>query len=308
MNNVPIALFTYKRPNHLLETLHGLQINQVTMIYVFSDGARAPEDEPDIDRVRKNINSIDWAEIYVVEREENWGLGKSIRAGVSEVLQKHDQVIVVEDDIVLRPGAYQYAVEALDRYKDNPKVMSITMWSDPSLVPFAAKNGFFSKRFVCWGWGTYAHQWQKFTKSPLELYSECERRGLNVLKWGKDLKHQAEVAEERNLWYVGFALTHFLEDGISYLPSETLTVNIGFDGTGENCGLVQINEQIIDKPVNIPIKWPKPRIRWGVANGFAEYFGRRKKVSKRLRSFLIRHLRKVKILRKMWHTIRSRQD
>ena len=194
---VPVALFTYKRPEHLKKTLKGLKKNQVPLIYAFCDGPRTSEDKPLVDSVRQIIHSINWCDVKIIEQKGNIGLGKSIRSGVSSVLEIYDQVIVVEDDIIFRPGAYQYAITALEHYRNDPKVMSITMWSHPSLVPKGANEGFFSKRFVCWGWGTYAHQWRKYNSSPIELYQECKRKKLSVLKWGRDLKKQAEVAEVR---------------------------------------------------------------------------------------------------------------
>jgi hypothetical protein len=270
---VPIALFAYRRPEHLKKTLEGLKTNQVPLIYAFSDGARSADEEPLVASVRRILRAVDWCEIRLIERETNLGLGSSIRTGVGEILEKYDRLIVVEDDIVLRHGAYEYTIAALEHYQDEPQVMSISMWSHPSLVIDRSKNGFFSRRFVCWGWATYAYQWQKFNASPIELYNECERRGINVLKWGKDLKWQAEKAEKRNLWYVGFALTHFLHNGLSYFPTETLTVNIGFDGSGENCK-AQSGEasDLSECVVNLWNYWPGVCVASKLYQRFVAYF------------------------------------
>jgi len=302
---IPIALFAYKRVEHLTKALEGLQVNRIPLVYAFSDGAKNPEDQPFVNEVREIIRAIDWCEVQIFEREKNYGLGKSIRAGVTQVLEKHEQVIVVEDDIVLRPGAYDYAVSALRHYRNDPRVMSVTMWSHPSLVPFGARNGFFSKRFVCWGWGTYADQWKKFKGTPLEIYKECETRGVDVLKWGQDLKYQAETAEERNLWYVGFALTHFLENCVSYVPSETLTVNIGFDGSGENCGFVPVDTDLATKPVALPDRWPLVGVRHGEARRFAGYFTKKRPLIIRIKKRIINELQKSNFLRTLWHKLRN---
>lgn len=293
---VPVALFAYKRPWHLIKSLESLKKNKVPMIYAFSDGARTLDVKPSVDAVRDILKSIDWCDVKLIERESNYGLGRSIRTGIGYVLERHDRVIVVEDDIILRPGAYEYTVAALQYYQNISEVMSITMWSHPNLVPKQVQGGFFSKRFVCWGWGTYADRWKKYSSSPLELYHECERRKLGVLKWGNDLKRQAESAAEKNLWYVGFVLMHFLENGLSYFPNETLTVNIGFDGSGENCGIGLVGEEEVSQPVHIPDNWPDVGLLRDVDRQFAQYFGYSPPLTSRTLKYVKEKIKKIPLV------------
>ena len=272
---VPIALFTYTRPQHLFRTLEGLKHNQIPLIYAFSDGPKNPENAAKVAEVRQVLRNIDWCEVRLVERDHNLGLGNSIRSGVSQVLEDFDRLIVVEDDIVLRPGAYKYTATALEMYANDTQVMTISMWSHPTLVPRSAPDGFFSRRFVCWGWATYREAWQKYQGMPLEVYRKCEACGLDVARWGTDFKWQAEHAAEKNLWYIGYALTHFLEGKVSYFPPETLTVNIGFDGSGENTGAGRHGEQLelIGRPVRLPQRWPSVGVQAGMDEKFSKYFG-----------------------------------
>ena len=162
-NDIPVALFAYARPDHLKQTLDGLKRNNVPLIYAFCDG---PKDETKIEKVeevRSLIRSIDWAKVIITERETNWGLGTSIRAGITEVLNKHDKVIVIEDDIVMRPGAYEFTCNALNHFENDVRVMTVSMWNHPMLLlQEKSYNGFFSKRFMCWGWGTYKWAWDLY--------------------------------------------------------------------------------------------------------------------------------------------------
>jgi len=272
-NTVPVALFAYARPEHLRKTLKGLQSNHVPLIYAFSDGARTPDKLAAVEEVRETLRGVDWCDVKLIERESNLGLGKSVRAGVSEVFERFDRIVVVEDDIVFRPGAYEFVLKALERYKNDDRVMSISMWSDPSLLLPNMQNGFFAERFVCWGWATYRHYWQHFQGKPIELFKQCETRGIPVLQWGNDLQHQAEQAEAKNLWYVGYALTHFLNQKVSYFPSESLVVNIGHDGSGENCGAqATIDRSLIDQPVAVPQNFPDVQLEKKLSVKFANYF------------------------------------
>lgn len=251
-DTIPIALFAYARPEHLLQTLEGLKRNKVPLIYAFCDGPRDNTIADQVRHVRRILKNIDWARIIITEREINLGLGKSIRSGVTEVLTNHEKVIVIEDDIVLRPGAYKYACDALNFFDNNKEIMSVSMWNHPVFVPKSKKTGFFSKRFMCWGWGTYSWAWKLYKGSPKEIYNECINQGINALEWGKDIKWQVDMSEKRNLWYVGFALTHMLYNKLTYYPYEKLTLNFGKDSSGVNDGehlYYKENYKLVNTPV-----------------------------------------------------------
>lgn len=270
---VPVALFAYARPAYLHKVLESLKRNHVPLVHAYSDGPRNADQESRVAEVRQILRQIDWCDLTLVERERNYGLGPSIRDGVSRILSEHDRVIVVEDDIVLRPGAYDYVVAALKQFENNSRIMTISMWNHPSIVPDQSQHGFFSRRFVCWGWGTYEWAWKKYDRTPLDLYHLCEEKNIRVLDWGKDIKWQAEHAAERNLWYVGYALTHFLWDKVSYFPEESLTINIGRGPGGENMsGGTPDDISKMDIPVSIPNTWPEFCIFPGLERRFASYF------------------------------------
>lgn len=256
---VPIALFAYCRPEHTRKVLNGLRRNSVKKIYAFSDAAKTARQRGDVLQVRAILRAVDWCDITIIERETNYGLGKSIIDGINYVLARHERIIVIEDDIVMRPGAYEWVTSALNQYETSKEVMSISMFRYDALVPDEANVAFFSQRIICSGWATYREAWNKFDKSVKMLYEECLDRGINVLQWGEDIKWQVENSELLNLWAVGFVLTHLLHGGLSLIPVESTIVNIGFDGTGENTSTrkdINVNLDSIDIPVTLPSKWP----------------------------------------------------
>lgn len=272
MNNVPVALFAYARPDHLQQVLDGIKANRVPLLYAFVDGPADPSKTEAVNRVIGLLKNVDWTELHLTVREQNLGLAGSIRSGITEVLEKHEHVLVLEDDIVMRPGAYAHTVAALLHYESDERVMSVSMWSESSLRPKTADQGFFSERFICWGWATYRKYWSLYRESPFEIYNKCLEAGINVDAWGADIKWQAENAEKKKLWYIGYALTHLLHRKLSYFPEETLAVNIGRDGSGENTGGGKQDDiSLIHKPVKPSTGWPvdyDPSIR----NKFAHYF------------------------------------
>ena len=133
--SIPIALFAYARPDHLRRTLACLRDNRVPLIYAFCDGPKTPDKSPLVAAVRALLREVDWCQVLLIERDENWGLGRSILAGVTEVLSRHDACLVFEDDLICVPGSYDYLSAALLHYRDDPRVMSVTGWTHPRLTP-----------------------------------------------------------------------------------------------------------------------------------------------------------------------------
>ena len=107
----------------------------------------------------------------------------------------------------------------------------------------------------------------------MAIWGDLQSAGIEVDSWGNDLAPMARRAERDNLWYVGYALTHFLHGGLSLFPSETLAVNIGMDGSGTNSLPTNLHgETLIDKPVPLPETWPEPEVSPHLARAFARYF------------------------------------
>ena len=94
----PIVLFVYNRLNHTKQTIEALKKNlkaDQSELYIYSDGAKDKDNFEKVTLVRNYINNIDgFKNIKIIEREENFGLAKSIIDGVGKVLDLHVKIIV----------------------------------------------------------------------------------------------------------------------------------------------------------------------------------------------------------------------
>ncbi len=261
MNSVvPIVLFAYARPDHLQQTLDRLRANQVSLIYAFSDGPRTPDKELAVAAVRQILRAIDWCEVVLSEREENLGLGKSILTGVTSVLSKHDAIIVFEDDLICVPGTYQYLCAALDAYRDNSSVMSVTGWTHPCVIPTnVIDQPYFDGRAECLVWGTWARVWQDMDKDAKTLMQMCKMQGIDVYRYGVDLPAMAEIELQQNIWAVRFLYLHILRRGLCLRPPHSMVEHIGFDAQATNAsdGSKWSNPPLKACPA-LPEKWPDP--------------------------------------------------
>jgi|ERR1017187_1267692 FkbM family methyltransferase len=245
MSFAPICVFVYNRPWHTEQTLNALMQNELadkSILYIFSDGPKENASNEEIDRikqVRQLICKKKWCkEVQIRHSKENIGLADSIIDGITEVVEKHGKIIVLEDDIVTSSGFLNYMNNALDLYMSDAQVYHISGYMFP--VKGNLPETFFYKQTSCWGWGTWSDRWAIFEKSPSKLFQKLNESGMiKVADFdGTDqfLKQLKENIEGRiRTWAVIWHFSVFLRNGLSLHPGKSLVVNIGFDNTGSNC-------------------------------------------------------------------------
>lgn len=256
---IPVVLFTYARPVHLKQTLACLRENCVPLIYAFSDGPKRPDAVPQVQAVRKILYEIDWCETHVVEREKNLGLGTSILTGVTEVFQKHDAVIVFEDDLICVPGTYEYLSSALEHYQDMSNVMSVTGWTHPDVIPSdVVDQPYFDGRTDCLVWGTWKRAWKGMDQDAMTLVKACKKRGIDIYRYGANLPAMAKVEKERNIWAVRFSYLHILQKGLCLRPPYSMVKHEGGDYEGTNAKNAGQHTLPLQGCPPLPSRWPEP--------------------------------------------------
>lgn len=238
----PVALFAYRRVDHLRRVIDALQANPEavqTDLVVFSDGPRRPEHAGDVEAVRSLVRTVNgFMSVRLVQRECNLGLSRSIISGVTEMIRNHGRVIVLEDDLVVSPHFLSFMNRGLTVYDDVEKVASIHGYCYPvgSVLP----ETFFIRGADCWGWATWRRAWRRFNTdgSALlqELIAKNECRNFdfnNSYPYVRMLQDQ--ISGKNDSWAVRWYASAYLAGMLTLYPRSSLVANIGFDGTGEHC-------------------------------------------------------------------------
>lgn len=239
----PILLFTYNRPAHTRRTVEALQRNTLAAeseLFIYSDAPKTDDDRTAVDEVRRYLHTITgFGNVCITERTENFGLARSIIDGVTTHVNRAGKVIVLEDDLVTAPYFLQFMNDALDMYEHDEQVGHIQgcdFTQDPSLP-----DTFFIKFTGSWGWATWQRAWQYFNPDGQALLDEMERRKLGYTfdfngkyRYVRMLRRQVEG--KNNSWAIRWNATMFLRDMLSLNVGKSLVQNIGFDGSGTNCG------------------------------------------------------------------------
>ena len=140
MKHAPILLFTYNRLSHTRRCVEALLNNSLASeseLFIYSDAAKDESQQKAVEEVRQYIHTIrGFKHITITERDENWGLARSIIDGVTTQVNRYGKVIVLEDDLVVAPHFLKFMNDALETYKDEPMVGHIQacdFTQDPTL-------------------------------------------------------------------------------------------------------------------------------------------------------------------------------
>ena len=250
---VPIILFCYNRPTHTEQTLEALSRNELadkSTLYIYCDGPKegaSDEMRQKIADVRLVARKRQWCkEVHVVEAEKNKGLANSIIGGVTDVINKHGKVFVLEDDLVSSPHMLKFVNKALDFYEDYAGVFSISV-NRPPLSKMEIPEDYPYDVFACQrsystGWGTWKDRWEKVDWS-MDEFDRCKQNPdmLRALcRLGEDFPPMMQMQEDGKIdsWAVRFSFAHFKHHAVAILPCRSYVTNIGFDGTGTHSGTV----------------------------------------------------------------------
>lgn len=240
--SIPIVLFTYNRPRHAEQVLEALRAIGARKIYAFSDGPRTPEDESRVAEVRKVLRSAEGLEIQLTEREENLGLARSILQGVEAVLESNEAAIILEDDCVPGPGFLEFMTSALDRYRDDDRIASVSGYALPIEIPEDYPyDAYIVPRISSWGWGTWRRAWRRGIRKDLPAaVAEARSKSIDLDAGGSDfsaLINQAlEANGKRDIWTPLWGTGTLIEGMQTVWPTRSHVKNIGFDRSGQNCG------------------------------------------------------------------------
>lgn len=248
----PVIVFAYNRPNHLRKTLTWLGQNELadkSVLYVFCDGVKPNTTE---EQKQKVINARAVAhelavvptfwEVHIIERDENFGLGKSIITGVTEIINKYGRAIVLEDDLETSPYFLSYMNQCLDHYDARKSVFSISGLSRPHPERFYPSDYpydvYVSLTHHPTGWATWADRWNqvdwtadlfdvvKSQPAMIEAFRRIEHGDYDALKYQR--------ATGMNVWSIRFAFAHFVNHAISICPIVSYINHIGWDAEATN--------------------------------------------------------------------------
>lgn len=236
-NLAPIVLFVFRKPKVTERVLNALSKNPLaeqSTLYIYADGPKenaSPEALNDIKKVRQIIRKKKWCkEVIIIECDKNKGLANSVITGVTEIVNKHGRVIVMDDDQLPAKGFLKYLNDALNLYEKEERVFQISGYVFPftNNVP-STYSAHFIPLTASPAWGTWKRAWDKFAPQV---------KGYEILKTNPDLSYRFDVdgiypytqmlfaqMEEKKVdsWAIRWWWTVFKNKGLALSPDKSLT-------------------------------------------------------------------------------------
>ena len=260
MNSLaPIILFVYNRPEYTRQTIESLKKSQFASgseLFIYSDAAKTEKDKKLVAEVRDYIKTIDgFRKVIIKEGKENKGLALSITSGVSEILNKYDNAIILEDDLELSPFFLKYMNEALSLYEKEEDVISIHGYVYP--VKKKLPETFFLRGADCWGWATWKRGWELFEDDAHTLFSEITSKNLKdefdfnrSYPYTKMLKNQ--IKGEINSWAIKWYASAFVNNKLTLYPGKSLVRNVGTTVSSTHFEETNVYDvELSEVPVNV---------------------------------------------------------
>ena len=238
MKSTVIALFSYKRIDTLKKCIDALKKcpeSSISELIIFSDAAGTVKIENKVKAVREYIATITgFNSIKIIRREKNLGVDYNLIEGLTYMKNQYDQFIVVEDDLIVEPNFITYLNEALEFYRENKNIHTISAfnWIEniPQDYPY---DTYFTKRFWPWGWATWSDRmenidWEIEDKKEF-LNSKKTQTEFN--KWGSDRSMMLTnvIKGEIRTWDIQLDYHLFKENASHVFPVKSLVDNIGYN-------------------------------------------------------------------------------
>jgi hypothetical protein len=242
-----------------------------TEFYVFVDGPRNSEDiltiEETINEVKKFANH---SNTKLRKSESNLGLVDSIRFGINEIFKNHDQIIVLEDDLIVSEDFIEYMNQGLRKFKTEIRIASLQGFSHVNL--WKRKETYFLLGADCWGWATWRDRWEQIDWNAETLLTKLKTKKIQksfdlkgAYPYTKMLERCARGEVES--WAIRWHASMFILGKLSVYPPRTLVINTGRDGSGTHMGdKVTRNDYLSNRVINFSGDEPKESllINWKI--------------------------------------------
>jgi len=292
----PIIIFTYNRLDTLKQVVKYLKDNSLskeTELFIFSDFPKEKKDIKSVSKVREYLYTITgFKSVKLVLRDKNYGLAKNIITGVTDIINKYEKVIVLEDDLITSPNFISYMNQALDFYENDENIFAISGYTGnlPSLNTLK-DDVYLSYRPSSWGWATWKDQWDaidwdvsdfdEFIKDKKQV-KKLNRGGIDMTRM---LKHCMEG--KNHSWAIRWSYAMSKQNKYCIYPKVSKIQNIGFGEDATNCTGIDIYQTNIDKSTNSKFKFTKDiKIDEKIAKEFKYIFSYSNKLIKRIQNYI----------------------
>lgn len=229
-----VLFIVFNRPDLTRSVFSSIRQARPKKLYIAADGPRIGRHEAElISETRAITKNIDWpCDVMTLFHDENLGCRDAVSSAIDWFFSHEEEGIILEDDCLPHPTFFRYCSELLEKYRDVPKVMSIS--GSAFVRPVFLRNSYdFTYYADMWGWATWRRAWRRYDvdmKSwPEEKYKLDEYfhdREPSRDRWSDIF--DATSSGEIDTWDYQWIWTVLRNQGLCVTPHRNMIKNLGF--------------------------------------------------------------------------------
>lgn len=251
MNNVfsPVIIPTLNRYNHLrrcVESLARCTHAKETELIIGLDYPPSEKYEEGWEMICDYLPTITgFKKVTILKRDHNLGAFENMNSLFEYVEKYSDRCIFTEDDNEFSPNFLEFINKGLDKYKDNPEVLSISGYNYPINMEGYDKNIYASFHFSAWGCGFWKDKRLTLTSKELLKFVFIPTHFVKLLFKSPEHIISLLYMVSKNMVHSDACYEIFscVNNKVSIFPSISKVRNWGHDGSGEH-GEVNPNEDL----------------------------------------------------------------
>jgi hypothetical protein len=233
----PVAFLIFNRPETTAKVFEAIRMAKPPKLLVVADGPR-PHRLDDLEKchaARAIVDQVDWdCQVFQNYSDINLGCKTRVSSGLDWVFNLVDEAIILEDDCLPDITFFRFCEELLDRYRQDSRIMVISGNNFQKDKRATEDSYYFSCYPLSWGWATWKRAWQYYD-GEMKLWPKIqdEHYLLSILASHRSLRYWTDIfqktyTDQINTWDYPWALSCWLQNGLSILPDRNLVSNIGF--------------------------------------------------------------------------------
>lgn len=240
-----LLLVGFNRPEFTIKHLNQIKgVNRVfDAVYLHVDGPRenCSSDFSSQEKIREYLFQIrDEVTILSQFRKENLGLSKNIKDAITTILQKHQAVVVLEDDVEITISALisiKMQLEAVTKNKMLNPVIGMSGITKKRFITRWIKNEWRSSRyFSAWGYGVNVYFWAQHLKFHVDK-SSSHKKDIEKALLFESSKRKRDIWKERfnrGIYDYEIQETLFAHEIVTFAPRFRIVGNIGHGPNATN--------------------------------------------------------------------------
>lgn len=235
----PVLFMIFKREDTTRRVFERIRLAQPPRLYIAADGPR-PDKKGEVEKckaTRSVVDVIDWpCKVERLYHDHNLGCGVGPSTAISWFLSKETEGIIIEDDIIPHPDFFRFCDEMLEEYRDDKRVMMVS-GHNSFFNGYDSENSYYLSHLGgIWGWATWRRAWEGYKfdlrdVSRVDLEDALRSQPFPepfIQKWLSDYDMMCSSLR-KDAWDYQWAIHRFIRQGLSVVPYQNLTLNIGFD-------------------------------------------------------------------------------